>query len=58
MELPEAVTFLICPHRSSPAWSETVLKITITPRTPDDMRVFYSFTDAQNQALDALLANG
>ena len=43
---------------STPAWSETVLKITITPRTPDDMRVFYSFTDAQNQALDALLANG
>ena len=43
---------------STPAWSETVLKITITPRTPDDMRVFYSFTGAQNQALDALLANG
>ena len=43
---------------STPPWSETVLKITITPRTPDDMRVFYSFTDAQNQALDALLANG
>ena len=43
---------------STPAWSETVLEITITPRTPDDMRVFYSFTDAQNQALDALLANG
>ena len=43
---------------STPAWSETVLKITITPRTPDDMRVFYSFTDAQSQALDALLANG
>lgn len=43
---------------STPAWSETVLKITITPRTPDDMRVFYSFTDGQNQALDSLLANG
>jgi len=43
---------------STPAWSETVLEITITPRTPDDMRVFYSFTDVQNQALDALLANG
>lgn len=43
---------------STPAWSETVLEITITPRTTDDMRVFYSFTDAQNQALDALLANG
>ncbi len=43
---------------SIPAWTENVLKITITPRTPDDMRVFYSFTDAQNQTLDALLANG
>ena len=42
---------------STPAGSETVLEITITPRTPDDMRVFYSFTDSQNQALDALLAN-
>ena len=43
---------------NTPAWTENVLKITITPRTPDDMRVFYSFTNAQNQALDALLANG
>ena len=43
---------------STLAWSETVLKITSTPRTPDDMRVFYSFTDGQNQALDSLLANG
>ena len=43
---------------NTPAWSETVLKITITPRTSDDMRVLYSFTDAQNQALDALLSNG
>lgn len=43
---------------NTPAWTENVLKITIIPRTPDDMRVFYSFTDAQNQALDALLANG
>ena len=43
---------------STQAWSENVLKITITPRTPDDIRVFYSFTDGQNQALDSLLANG
>lgn len=39
------------------AWTETVLSITITPRTPDDMRVFYSFTARQNAALDDLLAN-
>jgi hypothetical protein len=37
------------------AWTETVLTITITPRTPDDMRVFYSFTDRQNDMLDELL---
>lgn len=29
---------------STPAWTENVLKITITPRTPDDMRVFYNVT--------------
>ena len=40
------------------AWTETVLAVTITPRTPDDMRVFYSFTTEQNKALDELLANG
>jgi len=37
------------------AWTEAVLTITITPRTPDDMRVFYSFTDQQNAMLDELL---
>ncbi len=37
------------------AWTETVLSITITPRTPDDMRVFYSFTNQQNAMLDELL---
>ena len=42
---------------NTPAWTETVLLIRITPRTPDDMRVFYSFTDQQNTALDELLAN-
>ncbi len=40
---------------STPAWTETVLTITVTPRTPDDMRVFYSFTDQQNATLDELL---
>ena len=37
------------------AWTETVLVITVTPRTPDDMRVFYAFTERQNAALDELL---
>ena len=37
------------------AWTEKVLTITVTPRTPDDMRVFYAFTDQQNAALDELL---
>ncbi len=39
------------------ASTEEVLTITITARTPDDMRVFYSFTSWQNEALDELLAN-
>ncbi len=37
------------------AWTETVLTITVTPRTVDDMRVFYQFTDEQNATLDSLL---
>ena len=37
------------------AWTETVLTITVTPRTVDDMRVFYQFTEEQNAALDSLL---
>ena len=37
------------------AWTEKVLTITVTPRTPDDMRVFYAFTDQQNASLDELL---
>lgn len=41
----------------APASTEEVLTITITARTPDDMRVFYSFTSWQNEALDELLAN-
>ena len=39
------------------ASTEKVLIITITARTPDDMRVFYSFTSWQNEALDELLVN-
>ena len=41
----------------TPAWTEQILTVTITTRTPDDMRVFYSFTEEQNKALDELLAN-
>ena len=41
----------------TPAWTEQILTVTITARTPDDMRVFYSFTEEQNKALDELLAN-
>ena len=40
----------------APAWTEKVLIITVTPRTPDDMRVFYNFTEEQNAALDELLS--
>ena len=39
------------------ASTEKVLIITITARTPDDMRVFYCFTSWQNEALDELLVN-
>ena len=41
----------------TPAWTEQILTVTITARTPDDMRVFYSFTEEQNKALGELLAN-
>ena len=47
-------------HPSSgdaPAWTERILTVTITARTPDDMRVFYAFTETQNAFLDELLAN-
>lgn len=39
----------------SAAWTETVLFITIKPRTVDDMRVFYQLSDQQNRFLDELL---
>lgn len=36
--------------------TETILHITITARTADEMRTAYSFTDFQNQSLTELLA--
>ena len=39
------------------AWTETVLHITITAKTADEMRIAYAFTEDQNNALDALLAD-
>ena len=41
----------------TPAWTETVLTITITPKTADAMRTAYGFTEYQNSALDELLAD-
>lgn len=40
-----------------PGWTEYILHIEIAPKTADDMRGFYSFTDYQNSALDELLAD-
>lgn len=40
-----------------PGWTEYILHITITPKTADDMRTAYAFTDYQNSALDELLAD-
>lgn len=39
------------------AWTETILHITITPKTADDMRVSYGFSEYQNSALDELLSD-
>lgn len=39
------------------AWSEKILHITITPKTADDMRVSYGFSEYQNSALDELLSD-
>ncbi len=38
------------------AWTETVLHLTITAKTAEDMRTEYAFTEAQNSALTELLA--
>lgn len=37
------------------AWTETKLTITITPKTAEDMRMAYSFSAFQNQALTELM---
>lgn len=39
------------------AWTETVLHITITPRTADEMRTVCTFTAEQNSALTELLSD-
>jgi cell wall-associated NlpC family hydrolase len=39
------------------AWTEAILHITITPKTADDMRVSYGFSEYQNSALDELLVD-
>jgi hypothetical protein len=38
--------------------TKTVLVITITSKTAEDMGIFYQFTDQQNRLLDELLAEG
>ena len=41
---------------STAAWTETVLHLTITSKTAEDMRTQYAFTEQQNHALTELLA--
>ena len=41
---------------STAAWTETILHVTITSKTAEDMRTQYAFTEAQNSALTELLA--
>lgn len=38
-------------------WTETILHITLTSKSADEMRTVYSFTEYQNSALDELLAD-
>lgn len=38
-------------------WTESILHITITPKTADEMRAVYAFTDEQNSALTELLSD-
>lgn len=42
---------------STEAWTETILHLTITPKTADDMRTAYAFSAYQNSALDELLSD-
>ena len=39
------------------SWTETILTISITGKTVDEMREHYAFTDEQNDMLDDLLEN-
>lgn len=39
------------------SWVERILHITVTPKTAEDMKTTYSFTDYQISALDELLAD-
>ena len=39
------------------SWTETILTITVTGKTVDEMREYYAFTDEQNDMLDDLLEN-
>ena len=41
----------------SEGWTESILHITITPKTADEMRAVYAFTDEQNSALTELLSD-
>ncbi len=38
------------------SWTERILHITISAKTAEEMRTYYHFSDYQNEALDALLA--
>ena len=38
-------------------WTESILHITITPKTANDMRTIYAFTQDQNSALTELLSD-
>lgn len=39
------------------SWTERILHITVTPKTAEDMKAAYSFTDHQISALDELLTD-
>lgn len=39
------------------SWTETILTISVTGKTVDEMREYYAFTDEQNDMLDDLLEN-
>lgn len=41
----------------SEGWTESILHITIAPKTADEMRAVYAFTDEQNSALTELLSD-